>query len=114
MDVLLERKVDVAARVADLRDALDGAHDLAGHAIAQPLLDVGVTEMKEVPAVIPHEAVALDGAAIAARLRFALEDDQALTGMQLAPPVREPEARHPGADHDDVRAIVVTLALRAH
>ena len=62
--------------------------------------------MKEVPGVVPDEPGVLDRPAIAARLVGGLEHDDALLGVQLAPPVREPQARDAGADHHDVGLVV--------
>src|SRR5262249_32067676 len=99
---LLEREVDVAASVADLRDALDGAHVLPRHARAQPLLDRRILEVKKVTRVVPHEAVPHDRAAVAAGLGFRLADQDARARMALAPPIREAEAGDARADHEDV------------
>src|SRR5690606_18529650 len=98
VDVLLEWKVDIAAGVADLRDALDGADVLAGHPRAQPRFDRRVLEVEEVTRIVPHEPVAHDGPAVATGLVGGLAHDHARIGMTLAPPVGEAEAAHARAD----------------
>ena len=68
-------------------------------------------EVKEMARVVPHEAIARDGAAIAARLGLGLEHDDARGGLALAPPVREAEARDTCADHDGVSGFAVHASL---
>jgi len=96
VDVLLERKVDVAPGVADERELLDRAHLLARHPGAQPCLDLRILEVEEVAAVVPDETVAHDRAAVAAGLGVALEHDDVIA----VPPVGEREPGHAGPDHD--------------
>ena len=102
VDVLLEREVDVAARVADEALLDDRAHVLAGHARAQPRLDRRILEVEEVAGVIPRESVTRDGAAVAARLALGLEHEHRRAGMTLAVPVRVRQPRHARADDDGV------------
>ena len=102
VDVLLEREVDVAPGVTDLRDALDRAHVLSRHPRAQPRLDARILEVKEVPRVVPDEPGRFDGLAVAADLGVRLADQDALAGRHLAPPVREAEATDAGPEHQDV------------
>ena len=64
-----------APRTAMKRLLLDHADALPGHALAQPLLDLGVLEVEEVPRVVPDEAVLLDRLAPAADLAVGLEDE---------------------------------------
>jgi hypothetical protein len=105
VDVFLKRKIDISSRVPD-RAALDhGADLLPRHSRAQPRLDLGVAEVKEVARVVPDEAGLDDGAAVAARLGLALEDEHAGTRVALADRIRERQPGYAGADHDEVRAV---------
>ena len=107
----LERKSMPAPGAADLADPLRPVRTSCLASARAAVLDRRILEVEEVTGVIPHEAVLHDGAAIAAGLGLGLEHDHALVRMQLAPPVREPEARHAGADHDDVGTLChVSLA----
>jgi predicted RNA-binding protein with PIN domain len=74
MNVFLEREIDVAAGEANERALVNGSNVLPGHAIPQPALDLWTAKMEEVPGVVPDEAVALDGLAVAAGLAVGLDD----------------------------------------
>ncbi len=65
------------------------------HALDEVLLDFRMAEVEEVPRVIPNEAVALDGTAIAADLLVGLEDETVL----IAQPIGKRESAHAGAHH---------------
>ena len=102
VDVLLEREVDVAARIADRRQLRDRPDVLARHARAQPRLDRGILEVEEVARIVPHEPGALDGAAVPTGLRRRLHHQHARLGPARTGEVRESEARHAGPDHEEI------------
>jgi hypothetical protein len=81
VDVLLEGEVDELAAEGDERLLVDHADALSRHAVAQPLLDLGVLEVEEVPRVVPDESVLLDGLAPAADLAVRFEDEVVLVAL---------------------------------
>ena len=97
VDVLLEREIDEPPAVRDERPLLNGAHLLAGHALAQPALDLGMLEVEEVARVVPDEAVPLDRLAVAADLAIGLENEVVLALQERG----GGEPRHSGT-HDEV------------
>ena len=113
VDVLLERKVDVAPGVADRAALDDGANILAGHPRAQPGLDRRVLEVEEVARVVPDKAGLGDRPAVTAGLARGLEHDEHFgpRGGARAMQFAKPAARHARADHDVARAPEVTAGL---
>ena len=65
----------MAAAEGDEGLLVDDADLLAGHAFAEPLLDLRVLEVEEVPRVVPDEALLLHGLAPAADLAVGLEHE---------------------------------------